>query len=274
MPTSADPAPAATDTRGAVVVTGASEGIGRAIAARFLGQGHTVLLVARRKVALDAAVQSISPHAGNGARALALAVDVASPEAADAIDRFLSAHGLHAEIFINNAACGAGGPLVEQDEATVERIVALNVAALTRLTHHYARKMAARGRGSIINLGSVGAFVPGPNQAAYYASKAYVQSLSEALASEMTGSGVHIAVVSPGPVRTGIHATMRGTNAFYRLLMPSMSPERVAFSVYWAYRLRRRVVVPGVHYWLASWALRVLPRALTVPLMGQLLKPR
>ncbi len=270
MSASSDHAPSNSSTRGAVVITGASEGIGRAIAERFIANGHSALLVARSATRLEDALAAM-PRSED---ARALALDVTTPGAAIEIERYLAAHGLHAEIFINNAGCGAGGPLIEQDAETVERIVALNVAALTRLTHHQARAMAERGHGTIINIGSVGGYVPGPNQAVYYASKAYVQSLSEALASEMAGRGVHIAVVSPGPVRTGIHATMFATNAFYRLLMPSMSPERVAFSVYWAYRLRRRAVVPGIHYWLASWVLRVLPRALSVPLMGLLLKPR
>ncbi|MBL8567023.1 MAG: SDR family NAD(P)-dependent oxidoreductase [Hyphomicrobiaceae bacterium] len=272
MSASSDHAPSNAGTRGAVVVTGASEGIGRAIAQRFIAHGHSALLVARNADRLEEALAGMPRR--EGARALTLPLDVTAAGAAEEIDRHLAAHGLHAEIFINNAGCGAGGPLIEQGEETVERIVALNVAALTRLTRHHARAMAKRGHGTIINIGSVGGYVPGPNQAVYYASKAYVQSLSEALASELASHGVHIAVVSPGPVRTGIHATMHATNAFYRLLMPSMSPERVAFSVYWAYRLRRRAVVPGVHYWLASWVLRVLPRALSVPLMGLLLKPR
>lgn len=261
-------------TRPAVVVTGGSEGIGRAIAARFLAHGHCVLLVARRAAVLDAAAQSLASRRAEGAEVLTLAQDIADEEAAGAIDALLLARGFHVEVLVNNAAIGLGGPLVEQEAEQLERLVGVNVAALTRLSHHYARAMLARGHGSILNIGSVAAFVPGPNQAAYYASKAYVQSLSEALAEELSGSGVQVAVISPGPVDTRIHARMGAERALYRWVMPSMSPEGAAFAVYWAYRLGRRAVVPGPHYWLASWALRVLPRRLSVPVLATLLRRR
>jgi hypothetical protein len=133
--------------------------------------------------------------------------------------------------------------------------------------------MLARGRGGIINISSLGGYGPGPYQAAYYASKAYVISLSEAVASEVAGSGVRICAVAPGPVGTRFHHDMQAETAPYRRLLPELTPERVARSAYLGFRLRRRVVVPGVLNMLAALALRVMPHPLTVPILGWLLRP-
>lgn len=254
-------------------MTGASRGIGKAIAERLALSGYDVLMIARGRDDLEAAAAALRARVPSDVTIATCAVDLASPDALGTITAALDAHGLGADVVVNNAGIGLGGPFIEHDAADIERVVAVNMSAVTRLTHHFARAMADGG-GSIVNISSVGAFVPGPNQALYYASNAYVQSLSEAIASELAGHGVHVGVVAPGPVRTGIHATMHGENALYRWLIPSMSPESIARSVEWCIRLRRRAVVPGLHNWALSWVLRVLPRRLSVPLVGLLLAPR
>ena len=132
--------------------------------------------------------------------------------------------------------------------------------------------MLARGRGGVLNVASLGGVIPGPYQAAYYASKAYVLSLSEALASETSGSGVRVTVIAPGPIATAFHANMGAEAARYRTLLPELSPEHVAASAYRAFTLGQRVVVPGIMYRLFFIALRMLPHASTVRLTGWLLK--
>ena len=106
--------------------------------------------------------------------------------------------------------------------------------------------MKARGAGGILNVASLGGYAPGPYQAAYYASKAYVLSLTEALAAEAAGSGVRICVVAPGPVETRFHAKMGGEGAFYRSFIRAQTPKAVAASAYRGFMLGRRVVVPGL----------------------------
>lgn len=272
------PAPKATsmandNTRPAVIVTGASAGIGRAIAERFLAAGHPLLLIARDAARLEVAAQAMRAIA-TGLPVHTLALDVTAADAAERIDAALARAGLAAGILVNNAGIGLGGPLVDQDSGDIERLIALNITALTRLTLHFARRMRDDGGGSIINVASLGGYVPGPNQAAYYASKAYVLSLSEALAQELAATNVHVMVVAPGPVPTGIHASMGADRALYRVLLPAMSAEAIARSTYLGYRLGRRVVVPGFHNQLTAWILRVLPHRLTSPLIGKLLAPR
>jgi short-subunit dehydrogenase len=134
--------------------------------------------------------------------------------------------------------------------------------------------MMSRGRGGILNIASLGGYAPGPHQAAYYASKAYVLSLTEALAAEASGLGVRICVVAPGPVETGFHADMGAEHALYRQLLPSMTPEQVAASAYRGFRFGRRVVIPGVFNRLLFTSLKVLPHPISVPLVGLLLKNR
>ena len=104
--------------------------------------------------------------------------------------------------------------------ADVLRLIDLNVRALTHLTHHFLPGMRVRGRGGILNLASIGGYAPGPNQAAYYASKAYVLSLTEAIAAETAGEGVRVCALAPGPVNTRLHESMGAENAFYRCFVP------------------------------------------------------
>lgn len=259
--------------RPAVIVTAASAGIGQAIAERFLAAGYPLLLVARDAARLEMAAQAMRAIV-TGLPVHTLALDVTTADAAERIDAALAAAALRPGILINNAASGLGGPLVDQDSGDIERLIALNVTALTRLTRHFARRMRDDGGGSIINIASLGGYVPGPNQAAYYASKAYVLSLSEALAQELAATNVHVMVVAPGPVPTGIHASMGADRALYRVLLPAMSPAAIARSTYRGYRLGRRVVVPGFHNQLMAWVLRVLPHRLSIPVIGKLLEPR
>ena len=117
------------------------------------------------------------------------------------------------------------------------RLLDLNVRALTALTRHFLDGMRVRGRGGILNVASLGGYTPGPYQAAYYASKAYVLSLTEAMAAETAGEGVRVCALAPGPVDTGFHARMGAEGAFYRYLLPPASAEAVARAGYRGFAL-------------------------------------
>lgn len=145
--------------------------------------------------------------------------------------------------------------------------------SLTRMMRAALPPMRARGTGGILNVASLGGMTPGPYQAAYYASKAFVISLTEAVGHEVRGEGVRIAVVAPGPVETNFHAAMGAEGAFYRAIVPSASPEAVARSAYRGFMLGRRVIVPGILGTASALALRLLPHALSVPMVGRLLFP-
>ncbi len=263
---------AVADLAPTVVVTGASRGIGRALAARFAGAGYDVLMIARGEEDLVAASDDVRRRAAG--RVMTLALDLAAADATARIEAALASSRAYLDILVNNAAMGLGGPFESAEPEAVERLVALNIAVPTRLIRHVLPAMKARGRGGILNVASLGGAVPGPYQAAYYASKAYVLSLSEAIAAESAGSGVRVTAVAPGPVETGFHADMAADGALYRRLLPSLEPEQVARSAYRGFMLGRRVVHPGLVAPVAALAVRILPHALTVPLVARLLDNR
>ena len=254
----------------AVVVTGASRGIGLALARRFAQSGSAVAMIARDQALLEGMAQRVARDFG--VKAVPIALDVTAPDAPGAIDAALESAGLYTDTLINNAGIGLAGPFYIHTPEEIERLIALNIGALTRLTHHVLPSLRARARGGILNIASLGGMVPGPHQAAYYASKAYVLSLTEAIRHEVRGEGVRIAAVAPGPVRTTFHRAMRAEGSLYRLIVPAMRPEAIAASAYRGYRLGRTVIVPGVLA-TAGWiAVRFLPHAITVPIVEQLLR--
>jgi short-subunit dehydrogenase len=134
--------------------------------------------------------------------------------------------------------------------------------------------MLARGRGGILNVASLGGLVPGPNQAAYYASKAYVVSLTRAIATENAGRGVRLMALAPGPVDTGFHDAMGAELSFYRQLIVALSPAQTARAAYRAYVFGCHLFVPGITTKLLQIAVWIIPPVLVLPIMGWLLRRR
>jgi len=253
-----------------VVVTGGSEGIGYELACRFAKDGHAVMLVARRVEPLEEAAARI--RAAFKADAVAVPADVTAPGATASIDAALAAHGAYADVLVNSAGIGLAGPFHAQSPDDLARLIDLNVRALTQLTRHYLPGMRLRGRGGILNLASLGGYTPGPYQAAYYASKAYVISLSEAIAVETAGEGVRVCALAPGAVNTAWHDRAGAGDALYRYLLPA-SAASVARAGYLGYLLGLRVVVPGLVNPFFALALKIIPHRIMTPFIALLLKP-
>ena len=200
-----------------------------------------------------------------------LPLDITEPSAAERIADHVARAGGYVDILVNNAGIGLSGPFVTLEPREVERLLALNVTALTRMTRAFLPAMLARAQGGVINIASLGGYAPGPYQAAYYASKAYVLSLSEAISHEVRGQGVRVLAVAPGPVNTDFHKKMGSDRALYRYFVIPVSSDRVARSTMLAYRLGRRISRPGILSPLLLWSLRIIPHNFTVPLVGLLL---
>ena len=235
-----------------------------------------VLLVARDAQRLAEATDAIrgAGRSGTTGSVDVLALDVTAPGAPEAIEAHVVRLGGHVETLVNSAGIGLAGGFDTHTPDAIERLLALNVAALTRLTRHFLPGMRARRRGGVINIASLGGYVPGPYQAVYYASKAYVISLSEAIAAEVAADGVRVTVVSPGPVATAFHARMGAERSLYRRLIPAATPASVARWALLAYSLHLRSVAPGVVNTVLVPALRIFPHRIVVPVVSWLLRPR
>ena len=258
--------------RPVTIVTGGSEGIGLELARRFASAGGDVMLVARRLEPLEQAAAQI--RAETKADVSVLPLDVTVPDAAAQIEAALASHGAYVDVLVNNAGIGLAGPFHAHAAADVLRLVDVNVRALTHLTHHFLPGMRVRGRGGILNLASIGGFAPGPNQAAYYASKAYVLSLTEAIAAETAGEGVRVCALAPGPVNTRWHEKAGAQSAFYRSFVPPASARSVAWAGYLGYMLGLRVTIPGLVNPFMALAMRIMPHRIVIPIIGVLLRPR
>lgn len=256
----------------AVLITGASEGIGRALALHLDPRSAALILIARRAEPLEKVAGEIRALP-NAPVVRTIPLDITRPDAADTIARIAAEAGLYVDELINNAGIGLSGPFASQNPAEVATLVALNVDAATRLMHQFLPAMLARGRGGVMNIASLGGYAPGPFQAAYYASKAYLISLTRAVAWEERGRGVRIAVVSPGPVQTGFHARMGAESAFYRLVLPSPDAAAVARSAVRSYDAGLGAIHPGPLTSAAAVLMTVIPRVFLLPFIGWLLWP-
>lgn len=258
--------------RPAVVVTGGSEGLGFEIARQFARRGRDVVLVARRQEVLEAAASVIRREFSTVV--LALPLDVTSPNAAQKLEAVLREHGFYADVLVNNAGMGLSGAYIDEPGERIAALVDLNTRAISLLIRHFLPGMCMRGHGGVLNIASLGGYTPGPYQAAYYASKAYVISLTEAVAWEVRGRGVRVAVFAPGPISTEFHTRMGAESALYRWLIPAPGPSLMASSAVRWFEWGRTVITPGVVAPIAAIAMRLLPHPILVPIIGWLLKPR
>jgi short-subunit dehydrogenase len=252
------------------LVTGASSGIGEALARRLARDGRHVALVARRADRLEAVARELRDR--HHVEAHVVPSDLTAPGGAHALVDDLERRGLVVDWLVNNAGFGTAGRF---DRLPVEREVEevrLNVEALVELTGRCLPGMVARGRGAVINVSSVAAFAPSPGMATYSATKAFVLSFSEAIAAELRGTGVHVLCVCPGFTRTEfqshVDVDLGGVPGF-----AWMSAEEVADQTVRAVG-RGPVLVNGVLNSLMATTARLLPRALTMRLATSLVRMR
>ncbi len=247
------------------VITGASTGIGHDLARLCAAAGHDLLVVARNQSQLDGLAATVQAESGKSVRTLSL--DLSQPGAASAIVESLA--GEPVDILINNAGIGLRGFFHELDADKQLGMLRLNVEALTHLTALLLPGMIARGRGRVMNVASLAAFQPGPLMAVYYATKAYVLSLSEALHNETRPFGVTVTALCPGPTATefGNRAEMGGTKLFEMNLMRSAEVAQIGFD---AMMEGRPVVIAGTQNKLMAFATRFVPRQLAAGLARSL----
>jgi short-subunit dehydrogenase len=245
-------------SRPVALVTGASAGIGREIA-RDLAADHDLILVARRESDLRSLAAELAP-----ATCHVFPVDLADPAAPRALSETVASAGLTVDVLVNNAGFGDLGPFAEADLSKLLRMIQVNVTALTELTGLFLPGMRARGRGRILNVGSVAGFQPGPYMAVYYATKAFVNSLSEALWSELRGSGVTVTCLAPGPTRSEFAAAAGFASEVPFSVGSGLEARPVAQAGVRAMRSGRRMVVTGWRNRLLVFAERFAPRGVVL----------
>ena len=182
------------------LITGASSGIGLELARIHAAKGGDLVLVARSKDKLEALAEELK--AAHSIEVMVITEDLSVPNAASHVFEQTEALGIQVDVLINNAGFGGHGKFHKQALATSEQMIQVNIAALTSLTHYYLQGMVERKGGKILNISSTASFLPGPFQAVYYATKAYVTSFTQAVAEEVATYNITATALCPGPVAT------------------------------------------------------------------------
>lgn len=242
------------------LITGASGGIGYEFAKLLAQDCSTLVLVARNRDRLAEVKKELETAAP--VSVLLIEKDLAQPGAADEIYRELKSRNIGVDVLINNAGFGDHGAFSETDWVREEKMIAVNITALTQMTKLFVTSMVERKRGRILNVASTAAFQPGPFMAVYYASKAYVLSFSEAIANELKGTGVTVTVLCPGPTDTGfaIAARMEHTRLF-TFAKPDSATD-VAHYGYEAMQNGKTVAIHGALNKILAFSVRTAPRKL------------
>jgi uncharacterized protein len=255
------PSPAST-----AVVTGASSGIGAAIARELADRGHGVTLVARREDRL----RELADELAGRVRVEVIACDVADSAARAGLFDEVDRRGLTADILVNNAGIGTIGAVTNASVDDEIAQVRVNVEAVIDLTTRAVQQMVPRGRGAILNIGSTAGYHPFPGQAGYAATKAFVITYTEGLRGELAGTGVTVALLNPGPVRTEFLKSAGMDERTFADAFPKFlwTPARdVARTGIDALDGDRGTVIPGLPSQLSTRLFQFMPRRLLLPLL-------
>ena len=249
------------------LITGASGGIGEAFGHVLAAEGYDLVLVARRDQELHRVKGVITSKLPVAVHVMAL--DLNEAGAVETVVAEMASRNLVPAIVINNAGFGLAGPMAELSRDEQLRMIDLNVRVLTDLTLRFLPAMVASKSGGIINVASVAGFMPGPMMAVYFATKNYVLSFSDALSSELRGTGVTLTTLCPGTVKTGFQARAgqneRGS---------TLSAYDVASQGWAGFKAKRRVVIPGFFNQMTAYGLRITPRRLSLPFIKQVMSRR
>ncbi len=248
------------------VVTGASSGIGADLARELAARGHGVTLVARREDRLRDLAEELSGRV----RVEVVAADVADPAARADLLAEVQRRGLTVDILVNNAGIGTIGAVLDSTPEAEVAQVRVNVEAVIDLSTRAVQQMVPRRRGAILNVGSTAGFQPFPGQAGYAATKAFVRSYTEGLRAELAGTGVTVAALHPGPVRTEFLSVAGMDERTFADAFPKfmwLSPREVAKAGIGGLAEDRGEVIPGLPNQIGAKVFGLLPNRLLLPLL-------
>jgi short-subunit dehydrogenase len=251
---------------GAVVITGASSGIGEQLAREFARRGYQLVLIARRAERLAALADELGPSVHP------LPADLSSPAQRAELPERLAALGLTVDVLVNNAGLGTSGPVAQADPRAELNLIEVDVSSVVDLCCRFVPGMVTRGRGAVLNVASVGAFGPVPGQASYGGAKAFVLSYTHALREELRSTGVTAATLCPGPVKTGFGPAAGVSDEDAEAALPKMmwlDAATVAKTAVEGLAAGKAVIVPGLANRIGSWANHLLPRRLLLPMIAR-----
>jgi short-subunit dehydrogenase len=223
------------------LITGASSGIGKALSLQFAKNKFSLVLVARRKDLLEKTAQECQTLSGKPA--LAVVEDLLDPDAAMKIFRCVHDQGIKIDILVNNAGFGDWNPFVESNIATNRNLIQIHIQSVLELTRFLLPGMVERGFGRVLNVSSVYAYSPVPQQAVYAASKSFFLSFSSALRTELYGTGVSVSTLCPGITDTEFRKEKK-TKKMNKFL--GMTADRVAIAAYEGLLREKSVIIPGI----------------------------
>jgi short-subunit dehydrogenase len=258
-----------TATRTALI-TGASSGIGKALAEEFARDGYNLVLAARSVQRMQSLADELQQR--HGISAIVIGADLETAAGATELHAEVKRRGIVISALANNAGYGSFGEFKDSPLATELAMMQLNMATVVVLTKLFMPDLLAT-RGKIMNTASTAAFQPGPYMAVYYATKAFVLSFSEAVASELDGTGVTVTALCPGPTASGFQdkADMHASALVRGKKLPTA--EAVAGAGYRALQRGQRVYIPGVMNWLMAQSVRFTPRSMVTGLVKAMSKP-
>lgn len=255
------------------LVTGASSGIGKAIAEKLAAEGANVVLVARSRNKLEQLANALAQR--YAVQCWALPADLSSPHSGTYVHAQAEAMGITVDILVNNAGYGTYGPFDSIEPQAEQNEIAVNIATVVDLAHAFLPGMLVRGSGIILNVASTAAFQPVAYMAVYAASKAFVLSFSEALWAEYQNRGIHVVALCPGAVETAFierlgNESVRKTTAF----STTLRPEQVADHAIKALRGRGPTHIIGIKNWLMAQSVRFAPRSVVARSSVNIMRPR
>ena len=241
------------------LITGASTGIGYELSKLFAKDKHNLILVSRNKIKLQSVKNELLKY---NIDIKILGLDLASSEDIKSLFSYIEINKLNVNILVNNAGIGTFGDFNDNEWEKEEALIDINIKALTQLTKYFLPKIVECKNGGILNVASTAAFCSGPRMAAYYASKAYVLNLTEAIYEEYKDNGIKISCLCPGPVKTSFQgkAGIKKSEAAKKYLMDA---EEVAKVCYKDFNKGKLIIIPGMKNRLLVMGNKILPRSIS-----------
>jgi uncharacterized protein len=254
------------------LITGASSGIGMELAKQFAADKHNLILVARSGDKLIRLAKALGDQFGIQTKVIS--VDLGRPDGADLVYQEVQSSGLTVRYLVNNAGLGLFGKHQDTDLEDEQAMINVNITALTRMTKLFLPDMVKANRGYIMNVASTAAFQPGPYMAVYYATKAYVLSYTEALATDLEDTEIRVTALCPGPTQSGFQnaAVMNHSALVNGKRLPTAA--EVAQEGYAALQAGKVVAITGFMNWIMAQSIRITPRSIVRRLVAFMSRPK